>query len=117
MSELMPLDAYGALIEPTTLKIERLLPGPVERVWAFLTKGELRRKWLAAGEMELKVGAPFELMWRNDELPDRKNLMGVGAGWHAHLDLLVALAKGEMSPPFWDEMARLRQDYDRRLPA
>jgi len=177
MSELMPLDAYGALIEPATLKIERLLPGPVERVWAFLTKGELRRKWLAAGEMEMKVGAPFELIWRNDELtdppgarppgfsaehrmqsriteldpprrlafawsgsgdvsfelepmgdevlltvihrrlPDRKNLMGVGAGWHAHLDLLVALAKGEALPPFWDEMVRLRQDYDRRLPA
>ena len=23
--------------------------------------------WLAAGEMEMKVGAPFELIWRNDE--------------------------------------------------
>ena len=61
-------DAYGALIEPATLKIQRLLPGPIERVWAYLTDSELRRKWLAAGQMELKVGAPFELVWRNNEL-------------------------------------------------
>jgi uncharacterized protein YndB with AHSA1/START domain len=63
-------DAYGALIEPATLKIQRLLPGPIERIWAYLTDSELRRKWLAAGAMEMKVGAPFELVWRNDELND-----------------------------------------------
>jgi uncharacterized protein YndB with AHSA1/START domain len=49
-------DAYGALIEPTTLKIQRLLPGPIERIWAYLTDSELRRKWLAAGAMEMDEG-------------------------------------------------------------
>jgi uncharacterized protein YndB with AHSA1/START domain len=68
MNELAPLDAYGTLIEPTTLKIQRLLPGPIERVWAYLTESDLRRQWLAAGEMEMKVGAPFTFTWRNDEL-------------------------------------------------
>ena len=63
-------DAYGTLIEPTTLKIQRLLPGPVERIWGYLTDSELRRKWHAAGAMEMKVGAPFELVWRNNELTD-----------------------------------------------
>src|SRR5438309_570337 len=66
-------DAYGTLIEPTTLKIQRLLPGPIERIWAYLTDSELRRKWLAAGAMEMKVGSPFELTWRNDELSDGPN--------------------------------------------
>ena len=61
-------DAYGALTEPATLKIERLLPGPIERVWAYLTQSDLRRQWLAAGEMAMLVGAPFELVWRNNEL-------------------------------------------------
>ena len=56
------------LTEPATLKIQRLLPGPIERVWAYLTESDLRRQWLAAGQMEMKVGAPFELVWRNDEL-------------------------------------------------
>jgi len=70
MNELTTLDAYGALIEPATLKIQRLLPGPIERVWAYLTQSDLRRQWLAAGQMEMKVGAPFEFVWRNEELTD-----------------------------------------------
>jgi len=65
MTDLATPNAYGALTEPATLTIERLLPGPIERVWAYLTESELRRKWLAAGPMEMKVGAPFEFVWRN----------------------------------------------------
>jgi uncharacterized protein YndB with AHSA1/START domain len=71
---------YGVLTEPATLKIERLLPGPIERVWAYLTEGELRRKWLAAGEMEMKIGAPFELVWRNDELTEPAGVRPQGFG-------------------------------------
>ena len=68
MTDFATLDEFGALTDPGTLKIERLLPGPIERVWSYLTESELRRQWLAAGEMEMKVGAPVELVWRNDEL-------------------------------------------------
>jgi uncharacterized protein YndB with AHSA1/START domain len=60
--------SYGEMIEPATLKIQRVLPGSVERVWDYLTKSELRRQWFAAGDMELKQGATFELVWRNNEL-------------------------------------------------
>jgi uncharacterized protein YndB with AHSA1/START domain len=67
---LTPADDYGVLTEPTTLRIERMLPGPIERVWDYLTDSDLRAKWLAAGRMEMRVGAPVELTWRNDELTD-----------------------------------------------
>jgi uncharacterized protein YndB with AHSA1/START domain len=70
MTEHATLDAYGVLTEPATLTIQRLLPGTIERIWAYLTDSDLRRQWLAAGEMEMKVGAPFEFVWRNDELTD-----------------------------------------------
>ncbi|MCZ7471957.1 SRPBCC family protein [Agrobacterium sp. O3.4] len=70
MTDIAVPDAYGQLVEPATLKIERLLPGPIDRVWAFLTQSELRRRWLASGEMKLAPDAPFELVWRNDELSD-----------------------------------------------
>ncbi|MGQ0684555.1 SRPBCC family protein [Bradyrhizobium sp.] len=176
MNKVASRDAYGTLIEPTTLKIQRLLPGPIERVWAYLTDGDLRRKWLAAGKMEIKAGTSFELVWRNDELtdppgnkpegfgeehrmqsriteldpprkisftwnetgdvtieleekgsevlltlihrrlPNRNYMLGVSAGWHMHLDVLVARARGEEPPPFWDGWLKLKQDYDRRLP-
>src|ERR1700722_10759881 len=68
MNERATPDAYGLLTAPDTLKIQRLLPGPIERIWAFLTESDLRQKWLAAGHMEMKVGAPGELVWRNDGL-------------------------------------------------
>ena len=61
-------DTYGTLIEPTTLQIQRVLPGPIQRVWAYLTQSELRRQWLASGDMPMAVGSEFELVWRNDEL-------------------------------------------------
>ncbi len=70
MNDLTPLEAYGVMTEPATLKIQRLLPGPIERIWAYLTENDLRRQWLAAGKMEMKAGAPFELVWRNDELTE-----------------------------------------------
>jgi uncharacterized protein YndB with AHSA1/START domain len=177
MNELATLDAYGVLTEPATLRIQRLLPGPIERVWAYLTESDLRRQWLAAGEMEMKVGAPVELVWRNNELtnppgqqppgfPDehrmlsriteldpplrlaitwgstggvsfelqpegndvlltvihrrvaeRATLLNVSAGWHMHLDTLVARATGKEPEPFWDGWSRLKKEYDRRLPA
>lgn len=59
---------YAIRRDPSTLTLQRLLPGTVERVWAYLTDGELRRRWLAAGAMSPVVGASFELVWRNDEL-------------------------------------------------
>jgi uncharacterized protein YndB with AHSA1/START domain len=70
MNNLSQPEDFGVLIEPATLKIQRLLPGPIERVWAYLTQSDLRRQWLAAGDMELRAGATFELVWRNDELTD-----------------------------------------------
>ena len=169
-------DAFGTLIEPATLKIQRLLPGPIERIWAYLTDSELRRKWLASGDMQMQAGAPFELVWRNDELtergtrppgfseehrmqsriteleplrkltiawngsgdvtfelepkgkgvlltvihrrlPDRSTMLKVSAGWHMHLDVLVARASGEEPASFWEGWSRLHKEYEQRLPA
>lgn len=175
MTDLVTLDAYGVLTEPATLTIRRRLPGPVERVWAYLTEGDLRRQWLAAGEMEMKLGGTCEFVWRNDELtdppgerppghsaehrmevriteldpprklaitwgrsggvsfllepqgdevlltlvhhrlPDRETMLMVGAGWHMHLDVLVARVSGRKPDAFWDGWSRLRQEYEQRL--
>ena len=68
MTDLETLDDYGVLTAPTTLRIQRLLPGPIERVWDYLVQSDLRRQWFAAGEMPMEVGGSVELVWRNDEL-------------------------------------------------
>jgi uncharacterized protein YndB with AHSA1/START domain len=62
------VDGYGTLSGGSTLTLQRWLPGPVERIWTYLTDSEHRRKWLAAGDMLHVPGAPLELVWRNDDL-------------------------------------------------
>ena len=59
---------FARLQGGSTLVIQRWLPGPVDRLWRYLTESELRRKWLASGDMTLEPGAPLELVWRNDTL-------------------------------------------------
>ena len=168
---------HGTLTDATTLRMQRRLPGPIERVWAYLTRSDLRQQWLASGDMPLRAGSSFELVWRNDELSDsaserpdgfsaesrgacrmieaipprrlRYEWTGVGevcfelvpdgddivltlthrrlegegqvlsvcAGWHAHLDRMVALLEGARPPSLWKEWKRLRGVYEVRLRA
>ena len=174
MTDVTTPEAYGTLIEPATLRIERLLPGPIDRVWAYLTQSDLRRQWLASGEMKPEAGSTFELTWRNDELanppakpsdtpghhtqksemvafepphrlayhwpqvgdveftlaeegqnvrltlvhrriPDRGTLLGVSAGWHAHLDFMAARLTGRTLPPFNTTWERLKDAYAQRF--
>ena len=60
----------ATLIPPSTVRFERLLPGPVERVWAYITESKKRATWLAAGEFDLRVGGKVELHFENDKLPN-----------------------------------------------
>ncbi len=166
---------YGTLTEPTTLTIQRRLPGPIEHVWKYLVDSDLRRQWLASGDMELREGATFELVWRNDELsstpserpegfsaegratcrilevdpphklrydwpnvgevtfelkdtgkdvvltvvhrkvPDRRLALMVGAGWHMHLDFLVARVRGTDPGSFWSGWKKLHAEYEARF--
>ena len=76
----MNFGGYGELIQPATLRIERLLPGTMERVWEYLTQSDLRRQWLAAGDMEEEEGAPLELVWRNNKLTDPPGEKPAGFG-------------------------------------
>jgi uncharacterized protein YndB with AHSA1/START domain len=61
-------DDFARLDAPDTLRFERILPGPVERVWSYLTEPEKRRLWLADGAMELRDGGAVDLVFRNGEL-------------------------------------------------
>jgi uncharacterized protein YndB with AHSA1/START domain len=62
------MSEYGVLTEARTLRIERLLPGPIERLWAYLTEPEKRARWLAGGPMELRAGGRAELQFHHADL-------------------------------------------------
>lgn len=62
------MSEYGVVTESQTVRFERVLPGPIERVWSYLTESEKRGTWLASGEMELRVGGRVEHVFRNSTL-------------------------------------------------
>lgn len=76
---------YGRFVAPDTVRFERLLPGPLERVWRYLTRSEERGTWLATGEMELRLDGRVSLLFRHGDLspieeptPDRYASYGDG---------------------------------------
>ena len=62
------MEQYGILVTPETLRFERTLPGPIEKVWAYLTESDKRGLWLAKGDMELVEGGKVELEFVHREL-------------------------------------------------
>lgn len=62
------MSEYGVLQARDAVRFERVLPGPIERIWSYLTESEKRRRWLAGGEMEMRVGGSVELHFRHAEL-------------------------------------------------
>ena len=161
---------FGTLLDAHTLRFERDLPGPIERVWAYLTESDLRATWLYPGEVPREVGGEYTKMWEGEdgqpgggltlrtrvydpphvleydwielgapgaatrdsyirfELAangDRVHLTfthralptdeyaTIGAGWHAHLDTLVAQV-GDVGGP--DAFARYAEIAPRYAP-
>lgn len=79
------MSEFGVATGSRTVCIRRVLPGPIERVWAYLTESEKRGRWLASGPMELHVGGRVELNFRNAELtpqvePTPEKYKGRGEG-------------------------------------
>jgi uncharacterized protein YndB with AHSA1/START domain len=62
------MSRYGERIDDTTVRFERLLPGPIERVWDYLTDGDKRATWLCGGKTELRVGGKVEMHFHNASL-------------------------------------------------
>ena len=65
---------YGERIDESTVRFERLLPGPIERVWEYLTDGDKRAKWFCAGETELRVGGKVEMHFHNASLSSKPDI-------------------------------------------
>ncbi len=66
------MNEYGVVTEARTIRMERLLPGPIERVWDYLTDSAKRGKWFATGEMDLRVGGTVDFFFHHADLSAEK---------------------------------------------
>lgn len=83
---------YGTVLESGAVRFERLLPGPIERVWEYITDSEKRGTWLATGEMDLRVGGKVSLFFRHSDLsrvkeapPEKYKQMKGGVGGFGYI--------------------------------
>jgi uncharacterized protein YndB with AHSA1/START domain len=53
----------GKLIGDDTVQFERLLPGPIDVVWEYLTVPERVASWLAHAAIEPRMGGSASLQW------------------------------------------------------
>lgn len=61
-------DDYAQFPAPGEIRIMRTLPGPIERVWTYLTDPAKRAKWFAGGPMELRAGGKMELFFQHKNI-------------------------------------------------
>ena len=53
------MKGYPEVLSPSEIRFQRLLPGPIETVWSYLTDARKRGEWLASGPMDLRVGGQW----------------------------------------------------------
>jgi uncharacterized protein YndB with AHSA1/START domain len=62
------MNEYGELLDENTVRFERLLPGPIERVWSYLTEGDKRAQWLCGGDVETISDGHVDMHFHNVSL-------------------------------------------------
>ena len=66
------MENFGKLVNPETVVFERLLPGPVKRVFDFLWNEEKRKLWFTSGVMPTRTGEKFHMHWKHNEYSPHK---------------------------------------------
>jgi uncharacterized protein YndB with AHSA1/START domain len=69
MAEAAAMRAPIERTAPDTIRLERLLDAPIEKVWRYLTEADLRREWFMGGT-DAKPDSEFELLNDHDNLSD-----------------------------------------------
>ena len=73
MIEAAPVESsFGEVINNQTVRFERLLPGSVDKAWQYFTTSEHLSSWLAAANIEARLGGRVELNFAGKEQAQRQ---------------------------------------------
>ncbi len=83
---------YGEILEDGSMKFVRMLPGGIERAWAWLAEGERRKEWLGGGGDITHAGqtVKFEFQHQNltphnETYPDKYKEMENGVAYDVEI--------------------------------
>ena len=62
------MNNYGEILESGGLRFERLLPGPIERVWSWIADGDKREHWLSGGGTATHAGQKIDFTFQHQNL-------------------------------------------------
>lgn len=68
------MNEYGELLDESTVKFERLLSGPIDRVWSFLTESDKRAQWLCGGDVETTTNGHVDMHFNNVSLSSDEDI-------------------------------------------
>lgn len=68
------MNEYGERLDRTTVRFTRLLPGPIDRVWAYITESDKRARWLCGGDIENQVGGHVDMHFHNASLSEEEDI-------------------------------------------
>lgn len=57
----------GSILDLHTVELKRLIPGPIELAWDYLTKQELLKTWFADVTIEPRIGGAVTIRFSDDE--------------------------------------------------
>lgn len=101
------MSEYATLDTDNCLRIERLLPGPIERIWQYLTDSDKRATWLAVGNMELRNGGKVDFLFRNCQLTDNDDAppakYGPADAEHSMLGQITACEPPHLLSFLWNQ--------------
>ena len=60
--------APAEFISRGEVRLTRLLPGPIERIWEYLTDPEKRARWFAGGVTEQRAGGKIEFVMHHAKI-------------------------------------------------
>ena len=70
-----PADSrLGDVFARDAVRIERLMAGPIDRIWSYLIDPEKRQSWFGGGEIEPRVGGNVEIRIDNANLSEAGDL-------------------------------------------
>ena len=72
MTDTIGTQELGTFLDKHTLQFVRLLPGPIEKVWAYLWDSEKRGEWFAKGPMPTMPGETFEMTFKHSDMSPHK---------------------------------------------